>query len=207
MKNKNLLRLLSITLLLLFLSACSSQEDQAQSRYVEALKIEAAGETPQAKILYQKIVSEFPETRAAASASGKLDVIEKRRLKALRQELFSILESLQNIIVGYQGMSGRFPQVMADFDDGIYFFDSDYMLQLLPEDVTAWIELQAETQKYRIWVMREGEATIYSLGQNSQGIDQLKSGQFIQQFQKNVTVVERKHNLLFVNTRTSSKIP
>lgn len=184
--------------LLLLLGACSNLEDKGQARYDEAIQLEKAGEVERAKGLYLQLIEEFPETNAADMATVQLEKIETRRTDLLRKELFAILESMQTIVVGYQGMVGRFPQGMADFDEGTYFFDSDYMLELLPADVTAWVALPGEPGAYRVWVQRAGADVAYWIGQGSTGVRQIKQAQLQNELQEKFTVTERKQNLWFV---------
>ena len=72
-----------------------------------------------------------------------------------------VLESVANVLSGYQAFSGRLPEKLTDLDSGGYMFDAAYLAGLLPEGAELYLQLDSEAGKTQMWLQRPGAELLH----------------------------------------------
>lgn len=178
----------------------SGPEEKAQSAYDKAFIIETTADIEQAMLLYDKLIAEYPGTEGAALAEkGKLRIfaIQEKILKGeVRDQVARLLLALN----GYQSMFGRMPVSIADLDDGEYFFDSDYLAEMIPAPYTTYLALSAD-ESPRIWPMHADNDVVYASIDKQGSLQKMSTVEALQEIEAGYTEVVKKGQMVFLQKK------
>lgn len=191
---------LTASLLVASLLACSSNEDQAQAKYAAALQLEQAGDMA-AEDLYRQLLAEYPATSAAEQAQVRLTGLVKNRQKALQQDAFASLTSVQRVVEGYRSVAHRWPNSIKDLDGNDYFFDSDYMSASVSEGFTVYLALTGEAG-YRLWSLPNGSSVAFRLDDKGRTLIGVDRAETLAELAAGYSVEAEKGALIFLVPRT-----
>ena len=177
-----------------------STKEKSLSAYEEAVAIERTADSERAMTLYDKIIADYPGTEGAALAEkGKLridDAREQALKKAMRDQVARLLLALN----GYQSMFGKFPASISDLDDGEYFFDSDYLSEMIPQPYTTYLALSADDPP-RIWPLHADKDSVYASIDQEGTLQQMSKSDALQEIEAGYTEVARKGQMVFLQSK------
>lgn len=175
-------------------------EEKAKMAYEQAAAVERSSDTVQAMTLYDQIIAEFPETAGAALAEqGKVRILasrEKVLMKEMRHQIARLLLALN----GYQSMFGKMPVSISDLDDGEYFFDSDYLSEMIPKPYTTYLALSAEAPP-RIWPFHADKDLVFVSIDQHGNLLKMSKGDALQEIEAGYTEVVRKGQMVFLQVK------
>ncbi len=151
---QNIVTCILLLMVVFGLQGCGDSEKKVQLELDRAQALQQSGEMIQAGDLFRDIVLKYPKTAVATEARSRLDELERAQTEA-RRNLVDTLESLVQVVEGYRSIYGQYPQALEDLDASGYFFDSAYMAGVVPESVTAYLVLDGEAQKFKVWAFDE----------------------------------------------------
>lgn len=188
-------------LLLAGLGGCTPPGNLARKHYLEATSVESTGDLDGAERLYRQILEDHPQAKGAADAGRQLERIDLRRKQLHREEFMPVLHRLRKVVESYSTVTRRMPQALADFDRDDSLFDSDHLAQLIPAGFVAYLQLQHGKENFLIHALKDGSDTGYRVDRYSAVLYPVDRTEFQTRLEKELTVTERKGNLLFVRRR------
>jgi|GEM_PF-5328320 len=188
-------RVVMICLLPILLFACTSAEEKAQAEYTRIAAIEQAGDVDQALILYDRLALDSPNTPAAQQAIAAKKRILMTRESALRLEMADQVERFRLAFDGYRSMFGKLPVSVKEFDASGYFFDSEYLAEMVPAGYTTYLLL--DKNEFRLWPLR-ADKPIAFVGGLSGELQRVEREAATQEIAAGYQEMTRKGNLVFL---------
>ena len=175
-------------------------EEKAQTAYDKAFIVEKGADGDQAMTLYNQIIADYPDTEAAAlAAKGKVRIVSQRD-QALKKAMQDQIGRILLVLNGYQSMMGRLPASIADLDEGDYFFDSDYLAEVVPEGYTTYLVLSADAPP-RIWpISADKEDVFVSIDRNG-SLQKMSKVDALQEIADGYTEVTKKGQMVFLQVK------
>lgn len=175
-------------------------EEKSEMAYKQALAVERTTGGDQAVILYDQIIADYPDTEGAAlAAKGKVRIVSQRD-QALKKEMQDQIGRILLVLNGYQSMMGRLPASIADLDEGEYFFDSDYLAEVVPEGYTTYLVLSADAPP-RIWpISADKEDVFVSIDRNG-SLQKMSKVDALQEITDAYTEVTKKGQMVFLQVK------
>ena len=176
------------------------QEEKAQSAYERAFAVERDAGGDQALTLYDQVIAEYPATKGAAlSEEGRLRIFATRE-KQLQGEMRDQIARLLLALNGYQSMFGKMPSSISDLDNGDYFFDSDYLSEMIPKPYTTYLALSADAPP-RIWPLHAEKETVYASIDPKGNLLKMNKADALQQIEAGYTEVAKKGQMVFLQQK------
>lgn len=178
----------------------SGPEEKAQNAYDKAFAVEKTADTDQAMLLYDKLIAEYPGTEGAALAEkGRLRVFEmkEKRLKAqVRDQVARLLLALN----GYQSMYGAMPATISVLDESEYFFDSDYLAEMIPKPFTTYLVLSADSSP-KIWSLHADKDSVYTSSDQQGSLQRMSKADALQEIEAGYAEVVKKGQMVFLQKK------
>lgn len=176
-----------------------SSKEKSLTAYEEAAAVERSADTEQAMALYNRIISDYPETEGAVLAEkGKMRIFEARE-QELKKEMQDQVGRILLVLNGYQSMFGKLPESTSDLDDGKYFFDSDYLAEVVPEGYTTYLALSDTSP--RIWPVRADKDTVYASTDKNGSLQGMSKSDALQQIEAGYAETARKGEMVFLQAK------
>lgn len=177
-----------------------STEELAQTAYDQAFVVEQSADTDRALTLYDQLIVKYPATQGAALAEkGKLRVFAMQE-KALKAQMRDQVARLLLALNGYQSMYGKMPATISDLDDGEYFFDSDYLSEMIPNPYTTYLALSADSSP-RIWPLHADEDSVYASSDQKGSLQRMSKADALQEIEEGYTEVVKKGQMVFLQAK------
>ncbi len=175
-------------------------EERAQAAYEQAFIVELSADGDQALALYDQIIAEYPETKAAVLAEEGRQRVFIMKEKALKGEMRDQVARLLLALNGYQSMFGKMPASISDLDDSDYFFDSDYLSEMIPKPYTTYLALSADSAP-RIWPLYAESDTVYASTGQKGDLQRMTKAEALQQIEGEYTEVVKKGQMVFMQPK------
>jgi hypothetical protein len=175
-------------------------EQKAQTAYDQAFIVEQSADLDRALVLYDELIFEYPETKAAVLAEkGKLRIFEIKE-KSVKSQMRDQIARLRLALKGYQSMFGKMPASLSDLDDGEYFFDSDYLSEMIPLPYTTYLALSAD-EPPRIWPIHAKSDSVYASTDQEGALLRMSKADALQQINEGYTEVVKKGQMVFLQKK------
>ena len=202
---KDWLRLIVIATLTFGLIACSSSEEKAQTKFSEINQQEQAEPNPETESKYRQLIADFPGTRGALNAQEQLAQLHQKKSSAEKHHAYEAIKSIPRVVQGYKSFYRHWPQSMLDFDNGDYFFDSNYLVESVAKGFTAYLALTADRSGFQLWSLPESSAYSYRLTEDGKNVIETEKAQMLAEIEKNYQVEAQKGALVFLVPKAVSK--
>ena len=202
---KDWLRLIVIAILTFGLFACSSSEEKAQTKFSEINQQEQAEPNTETESKYRQLIADFPGTRAALNAQEQLAQLHQQKSSAEKQHAYAAIKSIPRVVQGYKSFYHHWPQSMLDFDNGDYFFDSNYLVESVAKGFTAYLALTDADPGFRLWSLPESSAYSYRLTEDGKNLIETEKNQMLAEIEENYQVEAQKGALVFLVPKAVSK--
>ncbi|HEY5672532.1 MAG TPA: hypothetical protein VIR78_02385 [Malonomonas sp.] len=123
---------------------------------------------------------------------------------AEKQLAFAAIKSLPRVIEGYKSFYRRWPQSMQDFDNGEYFFDTDYQAESIAKGFTVYLALTNDETGYKLWVLPENAKSGYLLTEDGKSLTELSTELLLSQIDSSYRQEAKKGALIFLTTKDRS---
>ena len=121
--------------------------------------------------------------------------------KAEKLEAFEAIKSLPRVVQGYKAFYRHWPQSMQDFDNGEYFFDSDYMAESVTKGFTAYLALTNDPTGYKLWVLPERSSLGYQLSEDGRNLNEINADLLRSEINRNDFKQVQKGQLIFLTAK------
>lgn len=177
-----------------------NSEELAQTAYDQAFAVEQTAAFDEAVTLYDQLIVKYPATEGAALAEkGRLRVFELKE-KALKTQMRDQVARLLLALNGYQSMYGAMPASISDLDESEYFFDSDYLSEMIPKPFTTYLALSADAAP-RIWPTHADEDSVYVSIDQQGSLQQMSKEEALQEIDAGYTEVVKKGQMVFLQAK------
>ncbi len=118
-----------------------------------------------------------------------------------KQEAFEAIKSLPRVVQGYKAFYRHWPQSLQDFDNGEYFFDSDYMAESVTEGFTVYLALTKDAAGFKLWVLPEHSTLGYHLTEDGKNLNEIKADLLLAEIDSHYLKVVQKGKLIFLTVK------
>ena len=176
-----------------------SSKEKALKAYEEAVVVERAADSERAMTLYDKVIADYPDTEGAVLAAKRKLRILGTREQGLKKEMQDQVGRILLVLNGYQSMFSKLPASISDLDDGKYFFDSEYLAEVVPEGYTTYLALSDESP--RIWPIRADKDSVYVSTDKAGSLQGMSKSDALQEIEAGYTEVVRKGGMVFLQSK------
>ncbi len=162
---------LLIVVCFLAITGCSDfDEMKSQRALIEANKLIEQGEEFKAEEALEELVATYPHTQASEIAAKHLFRIKKQREFRERKEFAKILDSYQQVLNGYHALYAEYPRSLEMLDQGDYFFDTSYLVEITPAGYQVYLWLKQDGTGYGVWCVAEDKTRGYAVESSGRGL-------------------------------------
>lgn len=145
-----------LLLIVALLGGCGDfDEMKSQKLYNQAQALLQQNQDDQAEELLVKLLADYPATKTVAAAKRDLDGIRNRREARERQEFRKILNSYRDVLNGYRSFYGHYPASHVELDESEYFFDTDYLVEIIPEQFQTYLAVFPDMSGFSVWCLKD----------------------------------------------------
>lgn len=181
-----------------FWGGVSEAASAGEKRYAAAIAVETSGDLDGAERLYRQLQADYPLSFEAKDAGGQLERIALRRKQQHQQSFMPVLHRLRQIVKGYQGVTGQFPQTLADFDRDGFPFGSEDLVRSVPAGFVVYLAPQPKGKDFQIYALQEGSDIGYWVNGQSAALQPVACIDFRQRHAGELSQAERRGDLLFL---------
>ncbi len=111
---------------------------------------------------------------------------------------YDAMKSLPRVVQGYKSVYRHWPQSIRDFDNGDYFFDSDYMAESINKGFIVYLALTANDPGYKLWSLPERSEYGYQLAENGRNLAKSNKAQLLAEIERDYHIEAQKGALIFL---------
>lgn len=191
------LKVLTVWLMVLtIVSGCSDFNEMKSSKlHDQAQRLIEQGETYQAEKVLAELVAKYPGSRLAGPAAEQQERMQRQR-EQQEQRLYSrLIDSYRQVFDGYLSLYGEYPGSLEDFDSSGYFFDSDYLAEIIGDRMNVYLWLPGDKRGFLLWCLHDEPARGFHLVGNAGGPVPFERQQGLSELENRFRVAGRKGNL------------
>jgi hypothetical protein len=142
--------------MLALLGGCGDfDEMKSEKLYNQAQTLLQQGQEDEAEQVLNRLLATYPETQSFAPAELALKGIHQRREAREKLEFSKILNSYRDVLNGYRSFVGHYPASYSELDESEYFFDTDYLVEIVPEQFQTYLALFPDQSGFSAWCLKE----------------------------------------------------
>ena len=198
------LKVLAVWMMVLaIVSGCSDFNEMKTSKlHDQAQRLIEQGDTYQAEKVLAELVAKYPGARLAGPAAQQHKNLQRQR-EQQEQRLYSrLLDSYRQVFDGYLSLYGEYPGSLEAFDSSGYFFDSDYLAEIIGDKMNVYLWLPGDKRGFLLWCLHDDPARGFQLTGNSAQPIPFERQQVLLELESRYRVAGRKGNLAILQPKS-----
>jgi hypothetical protein len=111
---------------------------------------------------------------------------------------YDAVKSLPRVVQGYKSIYRHWPRSIRDFDNGDYFFDSDYMAESINNGFIVYLALTENDPGFELWSLPERSEYGYQLAENGRNLAKSNKAQLLAEIERDYRIEAQKGALIFL---------
>jgi len=177
-------------------AGCSDFNEMKSSKlHGQAQRLVEQGETYQAEKVLDELVEKYPGSRLAVPAAQQRESLQRQREQQEHRLYSRLLDSYRQVFDGYLSLYGEYPGSLEAFDNSGYFFDSDYLAEIIDDRMNVYLWLPGDKRGFLLWCLHDEPARGFQLIGNSARATPFERQQGLLELENRFRVADRKGNL------------